>query len=76
MEIDEIFKLSRENAEWLKENYESLKKKYDNKWVIIQEKKVVHSSSMFDEVMKAARKYDPKTVIVEFMQTQQIAMFF
>jgi orotate phosphoribosyltransferase-like protein len=76
MERDTLLKVSRENAEWLKENYETLKKEYDDKWIVVSDKRIVYSASMFNEIMKAVKKYDPRTVIVEFMHSQQVAMFF
>ena len=76
MEKAELFKNSKENVEWFKENYEDLKKKYDKHWIVIENKKVVKSASTFDEVLAIVRKRDPNKVIVEFMQSDQIAMFF
>jgi C-terminal processing protease CtpA/Prc len=78
IEKDELFKLSRENLEWFKENYKALKREYDQKWIVIQNRKVVRSSSMFDDIVKARRngEYDPKSAMVEYMQSEQIAMFF
>lgn len=76
MERDALFRLSKENVEWMKENYESLKREYDNRWIVIQDKKVVCSSSIFHEIMKAVQKYDTKTAVVEYIQSKPIAMFF
>jgi len=78
IEKNELFKLSRENQEWFRENYKTLKQKYDQKWIVIQNGKVVRSSSVFDDIVKALRngEYDPKTAIVEYIQSEQIAMFF
>ena len=78
MEKAELFKISRGNAEWFRENYEDLKKKYDNRWILIHNEKVVESASTFDDILKIlrAQKYDPNTVIVEYLQSKQIAMFF
>jgi len=76
MENSELFKISRRNAEWLKENYESLKKQYDKRWVVIQDRKVVTSASNFDEIMRAVRKRDPNKILVEYIQSEPVAMFF
>jgi len=78
IEKNELFKLSRENQEWFRENYKTLKQKYDQKWIVIQNGKVVRSSSVFDDIVKALRngEYDPKTAIVEYIQSEQIAMIF
>lgn len=76
MEKAELFKSSKENLEWFKENYEDLKKKYDERWIVIDNKTVVKSASTFDEILALVRKHDPNKVIVEYMQSKQIAMFF
>ena len=78
MEKAELFKISIGNAKWLRENYEDLKKKYDNRWILVHNKRVVETASTFDEIMKIlrAQKYDPNTVTVEYLQSKQIAMFF
>jgi thymidylate kinase len=76
MEKAELFKNSKENLEWFKENYEDLKKKYDERWIVIDNKTVVKSASTFDEILAFVRKHDPNKVIVEYMQSKQIAMFF
>jgi len=41
MERNEMFEISRRNAEWLKENYDSLKKEFDNSWIMIQDREVI-----------------------------------
>jgi hypothetical protein len=74
--IGSLFKSSRENLEWFKSNYDYLTKNYDKRWVIIAGKAVVGSSSSFDEIMNIARKYDPSSIIVEFIESEPIAMFF
>lgn len=71
-----MFEISRQNAEWLKENYDTLKKEYDNRWVIIQDRKVVKSAGTFDEIMRIVRKCDPNKVLVEYIQSEPVAMFF
>ena len=78
MEKAELFKISRENAEWFRENYEDLTKKFDNRWILIHNRKVAKTASTFKGIMRLlrAQKYDPNTVIVEYMQSNQIAMFF
>jgi len=71
-----MFEVARGNAEWLKENYDTIKKEYDNRWVIIQDKKIIKSVSTFDEVIETVRKHDPNKVLVEFIESKPIAMFF
>ena len=62
MEKEELFKIRRENTEWLKENYESLTRKYNNRWIMIQNKKVAETACTFNEIMNAAKKYDTNKV--------------
>lgn len=76
MKREELFEISRKNAEWLKENYDSLKRKYDKRWIMIQDEKVVETARTFDEVLKALKRYDPNSVLVEYVQSEPIAMFF
>jgi len=70
------FEASRENMEWLSLNYDSLKKKFAEKWIILQDKTVVESATKYDEIMKLTRKYDADKIMVEYMQSEPIAMFF
>ena len=76
MEKIELFEISRRNAEWLQKNYERLKKEYDKRWVLIQDGKVVKSASSFDEIMRTVRRHDPNKILVEYIQSEPVAMFF
>jgi len=76
MKKEELFEISRKNIEWLEKNYETLKRKYDNRWIVIHNREVVETSSTFNEIMNAVKKHDPNSVIVEYMQRKPIAMFF
>ena len=76
MEKNELFQISRRNTEWLKDNYENLKTKYDKSWVLIRDRKVVRSASNFDEIMIDVKKHDPNEILVEYIQTEPVAMFF
>ena len=67
---------SIESAEWLSENYERLKREYNNKWVLIEDKKVVESKDTFDQILQAARKYKSNSVILEYISSEDVAMFF
>jgi hypothetical protein len=71
-----MFDVARGNAEWLKENFDAIKKEYDNHWVIIEDKRIIKSASTFDEVMEIVRKHDPNKVLVEYIESKPIAMFF
>ena len=76
MEKIELFEISRRNAEWLQKNYDRLKKEYDKRWVLIQDGKVVKSASSFDEIMRTVRRHDPNKILVEYIQSEPVAMFF
>jgi len=76
MERKELFEFSRQNAEWLQENYGNLKRNYKNSWVVIQDKKVIHSASSFNEIMRVVKKTDLNTSLVEYIQSEPVAMFF
>jgi hypothetical protein len=72
----ELFKSSMENLQWFKENYETLRKDYDNQWVVIQNKKIVAKASTYDTIARALKKEDKKSAIIEFIDSNQLAMFF
>jgi len=76
MEKAQLFKISIQNMQWFKENYEDILRKYDNKWILIHNKSVVQSASTFDKIVNVAKKYDVNTVIVEYVQSKPVAMFF
>ena len=76
MEKEQLFRISRENGQWLSENYEDLKKTYDKCWIVIQDRKVVKSASTFDEIMEVVRKHDSNKIRVEYVQSEEVAMFF
>lgn len=75
-EKDELFRLSRENLEWFKENYKNIMKECDNQWVVIQNKKIVAKGSTYEKIANMLGKPDKKTAIVEFIDSKQLAMFF
>lgn len=75
-ERNELLRLSKENLEWFKENYNNLKRKYDNQWVAIQKKEVVACGSTYDQIVGALKKEDKKSAVIEFIDSQQLAMFF
>jgi len=71
-----LFETARRNIEWLKENYERLKKEYDKRWIVVEDRKVIHHASTFDEIMQVVRRCDPRKVLVEYIQSESVAMFF
>lgn len=75
-EKEELFRISREELEWFTMNYEKLKKEYDNQWVIIKEKKIVGNGRTYEDIANILKDQDKKTVMVEFIDSRQMAMFF
>jgi len=74
--VEQLFRASCDNLKWLEENYDRLKKEYDGKWVVIQDRRVVASSGTYESIMNALKKCDPRNAIVEYLQSEQVAMFF
>lgn len=72
----ELFKSSMENLEWFKQNYENIRKDCDNQWVVIQNKKVVAKGSTYENIARILKKEDKKSAIIEFIDSNQLAMFF
>lgn len=75
-ERNELLKASRENLEWYEKNYSKIKKKHGNQWVAIQRQEVVATGSTYDEIAKRLKKEDKKSAIIEFIDSNQLAMFF
>ena len=72
-----LLKNSRENLEWFRDNYDDLKKDFDKQWVIVQNKAVIGNCSTYDEVLRKVKgDHSKKTTMVEFIDSEQIAMFF
>lgn len=76
MEREEKFRISKENIEWFSGNFDNLKKKFAEQWIILQDKNVVESATKYDEIMKIAKKYDSDKIMIEYIQSKPIAMFF
>jgi hypothetical protein len=76
VEKEQLFQIARDNDQWLSEHYDDLKKTYDKCWIVIENRKVVKSASTFDEIMKVVKKYDPNRIKVEYVQSEEVAMFF
>jgi predicted RNA-binding protein len=72
----ELFKSSMENLEWFKRNYENIRKDCDNQWVVIQNKKVVAKASTYENIARTLKKEDKKSAMIEFIDSNQLAMFF
>ncbi len=75
MEKAELLQVSVKNLKWLRDNYEEIQKKYDKQWVVIDNNQVVANCSTYDKILKTKRA-EKKTALVEFIDSEQIAMFF
>jgi hypothetical protein len=77
MEKMEVLKTRTDDLNWFRGNYDSLRKNFDKQWVVVQNKSVVANYSTYDEVMKKLKDDKSKrNSIVEFIDSEQIAMFF
>lgn len=77
METREIFRLSADNMEWLAENYDKLKTQFDGKWIAVSDAKVVESAESLQKLKEAiAKRENRDSIVVEFITTEPIAMFF
>lgn len=76
MERQALFSDSLGNMEWFREHYGDLKRKYNKKWIVVCNKGVVETEDSFEEILARARQYDPNRIMVEFIESDEIAMFF
>jgi hypothetical protein len=74
-DVTAILRESMQNLEWFSEHCDELKQKYDNQWVIIENKQVVKSSNTYDEIRKNAVNHK-KSALLKFITSEQISMFF
>jgi hypothetical protein len=77
METRQVFELSSENMQWLADNYDRLKQEFDGKWIAVSGGSVVESSKDLQNLKEALSKHkNPESIVVEYMSTEAIAMFF
>ena len=77
METRQIFEQSSENMQWLADNYDRLKEKFGGKWVAVSRKNVVESDENLQRLKDAISKHkNPESIVVEYVNTETIAMFF
>ena len=77
METREVFRLSMGNMEWLAENYDKLKEEFDGKWIAVSDARVVESAESLHKLKEAIAKHQNRdSIVVEFITTEPIAMFF
>ena len=75
--MKECITVSTEDMEYLTANYDELAKKYDKKWILISDKKVVAAVESIEEMRNILKKIrHSECAIVEYMTTEPIAMFF
>jgi hypothetical protein len=63
--------------QWLADNYDKLKEEFNGKWIAVSGGSVVESSKDLQNLKDALSKHkNPESIVVEFMSTEPIAMFF
>ena len=69
------YQKSFEDTEWIIENYIELTKKYDNKFIAVQDKKVIASSEDAMRLLKELRKMniDFSTVVIDFITSKWLS---
>jgi hypothetical protein len=72
----ELFRASRENLEWFRDNYKTLVKDCNGQWVVIQNRKIIAKGSTYEKIAGILKETDKKSAIVEFVDSRQLAMFF
>jgi len=69
------YQKSFEDTKWIIENYTELTKKYDNKFIAVQDKKVIASSEDALRLLKELRKMDIdfSTVVIDFITSKWLS---
>jgi hypothetical protein len=75
-DVRQLFKASCDNLEWFGENYDRLKKEYNGKWVVVQDKRVVASSESYETVLDSLMGCDRRIALIEYMQMEQVYLMF
>lgn len=68
--------ISRKSRVVFKDNYKTLSKTYKNQWIIIQNKSVIAKGNTFEQIRQHLPKNDVKSALVEFIGSNNTAMFF
>jgi hypothetical protein len=77
MERREAFKASMENMQWLDENYDRLKQKFDGKWIAVTDGQVVEAAEDLRKLAEAIKKHEKReSIVIEHIRAEPIAMFF
>lgn len=63
------------NLEWLRDNYEEIKKKYDKQWIVIDNSQVVAHCATYVELVNL-KLPENKGVLIEFIDSKQIEKMF
>lgn len=76
-ELKECFDHSAKNMRYLIDHYEELAKKYDRKWIAVCDGGVVEAADTVEKLTKAVRRHEhSECIVVEYVTTEPIAMFF
>jgi hypothetical protein len=72
----QMLRMAYDNLKWFRDNYDRLKKQYDDKWVAVKDKKVIASGNSFENVVTSLKESDRRHAIVEYMQSEHTDMMF
>jgi hypothetical protein len=64
-----------DNAKWLSNNYERLKKKYNDEWVAVLDKKVIDHDADLAKLVKRLKQQHLKVynqIAVEYVTTKEV----
>lgn len=64
-----------ENAKWISDNYEELKKNYNNQWIAVMDKCVIGHDPDFNRLVRQLRQRFPKKynkIAFEFVTDEEL----
>jgi hypothetical protein len=66
----------QKDAEYLKKSYDSLKKNYENQYIVIKDGKVVVHNKNIDIILKLlkSKKINPSNVLIEFLHPTDMVL--
>ncbi len=69
----EAIRRERENLEWISRSMGSLRKKYGDRFVAVEDRKIIDNDPDFEALLKRVRKLpDPESVTIEFVSALEL----
>ncbi|MHA1294063.1 MAG: DUF5678 domain-containing protein [Candidatus Helarchaeota archaeon] len=70
-----IFKIAKDNLEWMNKNSDMIQTKYENKYIAIYNSEIIHSDGDLEKLLEALEKkrVDLNLVKIEFIKPKQVA---